>query len=74
MRWKLTVTACDFALFFTAGRDLASADGLSRLPLPGTDGEFPVPADVTLMEELSHPVTAQQIATATRRDPVLSAV
>ncbi|XP_043229848.1 uncharacterized protein K02A2.6-like isoform X5 [Amphibalanus amphitrite] len=60
---------------FVPGREIANADGLSRLPLPDTDGEFPVPADVVnLMEEMSHLVTAQQLAIATRRDPVLSAV
>ncbi|XP_043236344.1 uncharacterized protein K02A2.6-like [Amphibalanus amphitrite] len=60
---------------FVPGREIANADGLSRLPLPDTDGEFPVPADVVnLMEEMSHQVSAQQLAIATRRDPVLSAV
>ena len=75
MRWKLTLTAYDFELQFVPGREIANADGLSRLPLADTSGEFPVPADVVnLMEEVSHLVTAQQLAVATRRDPVLSAV
>ncbi|XP_043229845.1 uncharacterized protein K02A2.6-like isoform X2 [Amphibalanus amphitrite] len=75
LRWKLTLTGYDFDLQFVPGREIANADGLSRLPLPDTDGEFPVPADVVnLMEEMSHLVTAQQLAIATRRDPVLSAV
>ena len=73
-RWKLSLTAYDFDLQFVPGREIANADGLSRLPLPDTE-EFPVPADVVnLMEELAHLVTAQQLATATRRDPVLSTV
>ena len=75
MRWKLALTAYDFVLQFVPGREIANADGLSRLPLPDTVGEYPVPADVVnLMEELAHLVTPQQLTTATRRDPVLSAV
>ena len=75
LRWKLTLMGYDFHLQFVPDREIANANGLSRLPLPDTDGEFPVPANVVnLMEETSHLVTAQQLSIATRRDPVLSAV
>ena len=70
LRWKLTLTAYDFQLQFVPGRDIANADGLSRLPLPDTDGEAPVPADiVNLMDGLAHLVTETQLSSATRRAP-----
>ena len=53
-----------------------NADTLSRLLLPNTPLEIPVPAEqVLLMEHLeSSPVTAMQINNWTLKDPVLSQV
>ncbi len=61
---------------YKKGEEQANADALSRLPLPDTPSEVPIPPEVVcLMEHLStSPVSAQQIKTLTDRDPVLSEV
>ena len=73
-RWALILAAYDYELEFRVTQDHANADMLSRLPLEEGDetatGE-PV-FHTTVLQEL--PVTAEQIAELTRKDPVLSKV
>ena len=54
----------------------SNADALSRLPLPATFSEVPVPSElVLLIEHVSCGLlTAAQIKAMTQRDPVLSRV
>ena len=54
----------------------ANADSLSRLPLPDTPSQVPLPGETMLLTEKlqSSPVTAAQIRSWTDRDPILSQV
>ena len=70
-RWALTLANYQYHLCFRPGRMIANADGLSRLPVD----EAPTAEVVLSMTTLEKsPVTAAQVATWTRRDPLLSAV
>ena len=75
-RWVLTLGAYNYSIMYKAGKLNANADLLSRLPLPETPLEIPVPQEtILLMESFQQsPVTASQIKTWTNRDPVLSSV
>ena len=75
-RWALTLSAYDYTIAYTPGKELANADSLSRLPLPLTPLHTPQPGElVLLMETLqASPVTAHQVRQWTDRDPLLSKV
>ena len=75
-RWALTLANYQYHLCFRPGRKIANTDGLSRLPVDEAPTEVPVPPEVVLtMTTLEKsPVTAAQVATWTRRDPLLAAV
>ena len=72
-RWAVTLASYSYTMEFKYSKDNASADALSRLPRPETEEDETELA--FRLEELHNlPVTAQQLANATRRDPVLSKV
>ena len=75
-RWALTLAAYEYSLVFKKSTAHTNADALSRLPLPGTGQNTPLPAEtVLLMEQIKEmPITAEEIKTWTRKDPVLSRV
>ena len=75
-RWALTLSAYDYTIAYKPGEQNSNADLLSRLPLPETVSEVPLPGEmVLLMETLqTAPVTAKEIKQWTYRDPVLSRV
>ncbi len=75
-RWALTLAAYDYKIVYKPGSKHANADMLSRLPLPQTPSEIPIPGETLLVIDMlqSVPVSAQQIQKWTDRDPVLSAV
>ena len=75
-RWALTLSTYDYTIAYKPGEQNANADLLSRLPLPETVSEVPLPGEmVLLMETLqTAPVTTKQIKQWTARDPVLSRV
>ena len=75
-RWALTLASYDYSLRFKPTAAHANADALSRLPLTSTAISVPMPAEtVLLMETLdASPITAADIRTWTRRDPILSRV
>ena len=75
-RWALTLSAYDYSIVYRPGEQHANADLLSRLPLPDTISEVPLPGEtVLLMEKLqTSPITAQQIKIWTDRDPLLGRV
>ena len=72
-RWALTLSIYEYTIRFKSGTTNTNADALSRLPLPDTPAETPQPSElVLLMEHLSTgPITAVQIKTMTRKDPIL---
>ena len=73
-RWALTLSMYEYTIKFKSGAANGNADALSRLPLPDTPAETPMPSElVLLLEHLSTgPLTAVQIKTMTRKDPILS--
>ena len=75
-RWALTLSAYCFSISYRPGKELANADGLSRLPLPDTPEEVPIPADTILLLEClnSSPVTASQVKNWSSQDPIISKV
>ena len=75
-RWALTLSAYDYTIRYKPGPQNANADLFSRLPLPETPAEVPLPGEtILLLENLAtSPVTVSQIRTATSRDPMLSRV
>ena len=66
-RWALILASYHYEVVFSRTLEHSNADGLSRLPAEkaGTPEE-------TLVNDL--PVTARDIADATKKDPVLSKV
>ena len=76
LRWALTLSAYQYTISFKSGKTHCNADGLSRLPLPDTPSQVPLPGDTVLvLDRLSAtPVSVSQIRTWTSRDPLLSRV
>ena len=75
-RWALTISGYTYQIQHRSGTKLGNADGLSRLPLPTTIKEVPVPTEtVLLMEHLDASlVTAAHIKSWTDRDIILAKV
>ena len=75
-RWALMLSAYTYHMEFKRGKELCTADALSRLPMTSKPERIPVPTEVAnLIRALDESiVTAKQIAVETRRDPVLSRV
>ena len=75
-RWALTLSAYDYEISYKPGKEQASADLLSRLPLPDCPKETPTPADtILLIESLqTSPTTFAHIRSWTSRNPLLSKV
>ena len=76
IRWALQLAAYKYKIRYRPGKELLNADGLSRLPHSVSVKEAPDPPEVVLVLKQINctPVTSQQIATATRTDPLLSRV
>ena len=74
----LYLSMFEYKLTFINTTAHANADALSRLPLPETTAKDLQPADHELVLLTTHfedsPVSADQVAEATHRDPVLSTV
>lgn len=77
-RWALTLSAYDYKVKHTAGKDNVCADYLSRAPLPETDDsdESEHATEVLLLQESDSykPLSAKVVASETQKDPVLSRV
>ena len=76
IRWALELAAYKYKIRYRPGKESLNADGLSRLPHSVSMKEAPDPTEVVLVLKQINctPVTSQQIATATRTDPLLSRV
>ena len=75
-RWAWKLASYEYTIVWRASAQHANADGLSRLPLPEAPAPPTTPAELVLMVESldDAPITAAQIATWTRRDPVMAQV
>ena len=75
-RWALVLSAYTYDIVFKPGTQNANADVLSRLPLPDSPSDVPLPEETVLLLETLQlfPITAAQIKTWTSQDPVLSKV
>ena len=74
-RWALLLSAYDYVIQYKSTNHHCNADGLSRLPLPGTDQ--PSGREVSIFnvgQAQALPVTFRDIQTATRQDKVLGKV
>ena len=73
--WALTLAMYEYTLVFKSTDHHSNADALSRLPLKETV-DTPLPQETVLLLEFldKAPVSATQIRSWTRRDPVLSKV
>ena len=75
-RWALTLGAYDYQIMYKSGSEHGNADMLSRLPLPVSPTEVPVPGETIMLMDMlnSLPVTSHQIKIWTDHDPVSSKV
>ena len=75
-RWALTLSAYNYTISYKPGSQHGNADLLSRLPLPGSPKEVPLPGEtIQLLDNLQvSPISPAQIRNWTARDPVLSKV
>ena len=75
-RWAVILSAYNYKIVYKSTQSHGNADGLSHLPLVVNNGKKQLSEssvfNVRQIENL--PVTAMQLKTATRRDPVLSKV
>ncbi|XP_026569427.1 uncharacterized protein K02A2.6-like, partial [Pseudonaja textilis] len=73
-RWTLFLAAYSFKLVHRPGKNLSHADALSRCPLP-VPVEDPAPIHAIFeVNELKLPVTAEDIATHSKKDRVIAQV
>ena len=74
--WALTLCSYDHEIQYRQGSQQANADWCSRLPLPVSFQEIPIPGETILvMERLdTTPVSAKQVTLWIQHDPVLSKV
>ena len=75
-RWALTLGAYDYQIMYKSRSEHGNADMLSRLPLPVSPTDVPVPGETIMLIDMlnSLPVTLYQIKIWTDHDPVLSKV
>ena len=74
-RWALLLSAYDYKLTYRRGEENANADALSRLPKLATVQEVSWLENEIHMVTLDRaPVTAAEVSSETRRDPVLGKV
>ena len=74
-RWALFLTAYTYKIEYRSTTAHANADCLSRLPLPSTSPSESTHSNVFVVRQIEAlPVTAGQLRTATRSDPILSRV
>ena len=75
-RWAVTLSSYDYEIQYRHGSQQANADGCSRLPLPVSALEIPIPGETILvLEHLdTTPVAAKQVRLWIQRDSLLSKV
>ena len=75
-RWALILSAYNYKIVYNSTQAHSNADGLSRLPMVVNkeQKQLPEPSVFNVRQIENLPVTAMQLKTVTRRDPVLSKV
>ena len=75
LRWSLHLAAYDYILEYKQGKQIMNVDVQNRLPQNRLEFEFSWTLDVLLLETaLVTQIDANLLATATRKDPVLSSI
>ena len=73
--WALILSAYRYSIQYIAGEKNSCADCLSRLPVKQQDaGAAESSGDIFALDWLSIPVTAKDVANATRKDKILAVV
>ena len=73
-RWAIILAAYSYEIEYRSTQNHANADSLSRFPLKIADNSIDEINILNIAQVEAMPVTAQQVATATQRDPLLSQV
>ena len=74
-RWAIIMASYDYELLYRPGEKHGNADGMSRLPIQGKEGEDSQVQNQVFMVDLVHaPVKAEEVKRSTERNPVLSRV
>ena len=73
-RWAIMLAAYSYEIEYKSTQHHANADSLSRLPLKVTDNPMDEINIFNIAQVEAMPVTAEQVATATKKDPLLSQV
>ena len=75
-QWALSLASYQYTILFRSTTKHGNADVMSRLPLPNQPSNTPVPSELVLLIENFNeaPITSDQIAGWTQKDPVLSRV
>ena len=75
-QWALTLGGYDYIIQYRKGVEQCHSVALSRLPLPQTPNNVPVPGEtVLLMEHLSFtPISTAQVKLWTDQDPILAKI
>ena len=74
--WALTLSAYQYSIQYRPGTRMGNADALSRLPLPVSPSQVPIPGDVKfVINHLSvHVATVKHLRQWIQKDPILSRV
>ena len=72
-RWNLILSSFDYTIQYKKGCENVEADTLSRLPLPESPIDVPLPGETVLLLQClqQSPITATQIKLWTDKDPLL---
>ena len=73
-KWTIILAAYSYEIEYKSTQNHANADSLSRLPLKVTDNSIDEVTVFNIAQVEAMPITAQKVATATQRDPLLSQV
>ena len=73
-RWAIILATYSYEIEYRSTQNHANADSLSCLPLKVTDNSIDEVTIFNIAQVEVMPITAQKVATATQRDPLLSQV
>ncbi|KRX55884.1 Transposon Ty3-I Gag-Pol polyprotein [Trichinella sp. T9] len=75
LRWSILLNAYDYTIIYRAGKEIANADSLSRLPKQSTENNGSHNPVILLLETIDNsPLHSKDIAQITAKDPILTRV